>query len=583
MANGRRTRSLYGLFESGIPPEVYLRRPGIQSRRNLYEALARQGLSPIPETRVKGRFSVPINPLQGVAKIASSMIGTHGIQNVDKELLQAYEDWKREQDANALAVSEGFADATAPQMVRGATPAVGQEQRVNVGPMDAVPPQPGLPEVPSKRDLDAYGQPPAVSGPVPPRPDAPTTMPADMTQAPIPTPLPAPAAPQPSLQELDRAEQEFYSTQALDSEPMSPDAYLPEQKRPMQPRDMTISRTMPTVGVPQVGFGQEILTPERVFALAAQISRERGIPMRQVMSHPAFLSQLRMAEQMRQQANQDYTLSRGQGRYRGGELVAERPDLPTTAAQPEWKIGERYDASVPGGVQKFRYRTVDGVYQEAPIGDVGTKGPLATAEARASTGEKGKEPLPATIDRYEGQLKAADSAYESLIALDSFMEASKTGTEGSAEPVFSAVRRLLASFGVPSEKLVDAEQMAQATAAITNQYVRQYGARGLTAGPGGELQKIAEMLPRAATSKEARELIAELMMKHYGRAIDLWKSEQVKLDKAFPDTYLFYNIPDWYPSYELRKIPDSLQGEVSQLEWNSYSDEQKRRLMEAGQ
>lgn len=48
------------------------------------QALLAQSQQPIEQQQVKGRFSVPINPLQGIAKVAQAYVGARGLQDTNK-------------------------------------------------------------------------------------------------------------------------------------------------------------------------------------------------------------------------------------------------------------------------------------------------------------------------------------------------------------------------------------------------------------------------------------------------------------------------------------------------------------------
>src|SRR3990172_639812 len=78
------TQDPYGLLASGLPPEIAAEAMGIKGRQAIAKALFEQSMQPLQAPEVKGRFSVPISPFQGLSKLASAYVGSRGIANADK-------------------------------------------------------------------------------------------------------------------------------------------------------------------------------------------------------------------------------------------------------------------------------------------------------------------------------------------------------------------------------------------------------------------------------------------------------------------------------------------------------------------
>lgn len=76
----------YGLIASGLPPEIAAEAMGLRGRQAIMQALLAQSQQPLEAPEAKGRFSVPINPLQGMAKLAQAYIANRGLRDTDKAM-----------------------------------------------------------------------------------------------------------------------------------------------------------------------------------------------------------------------------------------------------------------------------------------------------------------------------------------------------------------------------------------------------------------------------------------------------------------------------------------------------------------
>lgn len=127
---------LYGLGASGIPPELAAEMMGIKGRKAIAQALMEQSMQPLQAPEVKGRFSVPISPFQGMAKLAQSYLGQKGLSESDKAMAGVGQKYQTGV-ADALSKSE---------QIRQGTPAVEYQPGVSQGPVQPKPAVQGNPQ-----------------------------------------------------------------------------------------------------------------------------------------------------------------------------------------------------------------------------------------------------------------------------------------------------------------------------------------------------------------------------------------------------------------------------------------------------
>ena len=136
--------------------------------------------------------------------------------------------------------------------------------------------------------------------------------------------------------------------------------------------------------------------------------------------------------------------------------------------------------------------------------------------------------------------KSATTAIKDRRSLNRFLAASGEGREGGAAPMLSGMQNFLTSFGISGEGLEDVAVMEQGVANIKANYMEQLGARGLT---DRDMDILAEALPRMATSKAARDAIANVLQKENTEKIysylDLLEREQ----KQYPGLKTL--LPNW--------------------------------------
>lgn len=126
----------YGLGASGIPPELAQEILGIKGKRAIAEALMKQSLEPLEAPQVKGRFTVPVSPLQGIAKLTKAYMGGKGMVEADKSMAGVGEKYQK-------GVSEALTKA---EQIRQGTPGVEYVPGVSQGLVEPKPAVPGNPQ-----------------------------------------------------------------------------------------------------------------------------------------------------------------------------------------------------------------------------------------------------------------------------------------------------------------------------------------------------------------------------------------------------------------------------------------------------
>lgn len=106
--------------------------------------------------------------------------------------------------------------------------------------------------------------------------------------------------------------------------------------------------------------------------------------------------------------------------------------------------------------------------------------------------------------------KKAESSWNQITELERFKEASKRGDHGGAAPIVAGVKNFLTTFGFDFDSLKDTAVIQQAIGSILGNKMAELGARGLT---DKDMEILREALPRLETSHEAREVVADIMIK----------------------------------------------------------------------
>ena len=156
--------------------------------------------------------------------------------------------------------------------------------------------------------------------------------------------------------------------------------------------------------------------------------------------------------------------------------------------------------------------------------------------------------------------KSATSAYKANKSLDRFIEASKTGTEGGAQPIISAAQNLLASFGYSPESLKDVRVMEQAVGDILGTKMEELGARGLT---DKDMEVLRQALPRVNIDKNSRLEVAKIVKKANDFTINEWENARSEEERIYPEIAGRVAKPAWYKDW--KKTNTSIVGNTSGL------------------
>lgn len=106
----------YGLIASGLPPDLVSQMMGLQGRQAISQALLSQSQQPLEETQVKGRFSVPISPIQGIAKVMQAYMGAKGLNQGYQDMADVskkYQSGLSDAYSNYIKTKEGTPEVPA--------------------------------------------------------------------------------------------------------------------------------------------------------------------------------------------------------------------------------------------------------------------------------------------------------------------------------------------------------------------------------------------------------------------------------------------------------------------------------------
>lgn len=165
--------------------------------------------------------------------------------------------------------------------------------------------------------------------------------------------------------------------------------------------------------------------------------------------------------------------------------------------------------------------------------------------------------------------KAAQSAYSANKALDRFVAASATGDAGGAEPIMTATKNFLSSFGFEFDSLKDVASMESAVNQILGAKMAELGARGLT---DKDMQILVAMLPQVETSREARETVAEIVRRSNESVIQDYEFLRTQRDSMFPDHK--FMTPRWLNEYKTQKNMKPPEG-VDPALWTEMEPEER--------
>lgn len=143
--------------------------------------------------------------------------------------------------------------------------------------------------------------------------------------------------------------------------------------------------------------------------------------------------------------------------------------------------------------------------------------------------------------------KSAESAYKQINTLDRFIEASKKGTAGGAQPIISGVQNFLSSFGYTPEQLKDVRVMEQAIGDILGNKMAELGARGLT---DKDMEILRQALPRVNVDKDSRIAVAEILKKTAMSTLGEYENARAEEERIYPDFAKKTPVQSWFKAYK---------------------------------
>ena len=158
------------------------------------------------------------------------------------------------------------------------------------------------------------------------------------------------------------------------------------------------------------------------------------------------------------------------------------------------------------------------------------------------------------VGNYGEHLKAAESAAVNKPAMQRFLASSDLASEGTIQPLFSFVKGVGTSFGLDFESLTAENIGNQANSEILSRFMRELGARGLT---DQDMKILRESLPKMTQSKEARESVANIMLKSYDKQLETF-SHRFNVMATKPEVSHMAYKPSWLTAWEKQKESDPL-------------------------
>ncbi len=150
--------------------------------------------------------------------------------------------------------------------------------------------------------------------------------------------------------------------------------------------------------------------------------------------------------------------------------------------------------------------------------------------------------------------KNASAAYKSSMAMDRFTKASEKGTEGGAQPVITAVKNLLTSFGYDDKQLAEVRIMEQAINDVLANKMATLGARGLT---DSDMNILKASLPRVATDRNSRLEVARILKILNDFEIDEYIAELDEEKRINPELAKRIMEPRWLRFYKAEKAKEA--------------------------
>ena len=244
----------------------------------------------------------------------------------------------------------------------------------------------------------------------------------------------------------------------------------------------------------------------------------------------------------------------GDKRYTVGNTLVDANGKQYFTAPPSGKLGTE-DVHIGGGRwQAFKVGRDGEIDMNAPIGQAFLKRPTASdvnvsANAAVPKGDT-KYAEKRMSDAAEGMTaltKSAESSYKGNKALDRFLAASNTGTQGGAQPIITGVQNFLSSFGYAPSELKDVRQMEQAIGDMLGHKMEELGARGLT---DKDMEVLRESLPRVNTDRAARENIVRILKVTNNNIISEWEGQRSQEFQTYPELSKRIPEPVWYKEHK---------------------------------
>ena len=202
------------------------------------------------------------------------------------------------------------------------------------------------------------------------------------------------------------------------------------------------------------------------------------------------------------------------------------------------------------------------------------KSPLVTVDARQPSDDKYlNKRREQQADQFMALEKGAESAYKRIQTLDRFLEASKKGTAGGAQPVITATQNFLSSFGYSPESLKNVAVMEQAIGDILGTKMQELGARGLT---DKDMEILRQALPRVSIAPEAREAVVAILKKSDEFTLNEYSNARAEEARLYPDFAKKTPTQGWLRQYQSKKAAPGAapQGVPPEL-WNALTPEER--------
>jgi len=224
--------------------------------------------------------------------------------------------------------------------------------------------------------------------------------------------------------------------------------------------------------------------------------------------------------------------------YGGTPSAAPSPQIAPARIDPVAPVGSALPvAQAPArpatGQQQFVPKTESQIRleEEAALAPVKAAGAALTQEAQ----EEAK--------RVSAAANSANTAFSNINSMGKILNLSPNAPQGALQPLITNVQNLFSSFGFKIDDLNNAQVVDATINKILKDVMGELGARGLT---NTDMETIRASLPRLNTSKEARDAVANILIKSYNKDIENFRIARVNQARVSPEiasrkeTPLFY-------------------------------------------